>query len=46
MTVFLSILKEEKKGTTIAGKPNVASVEEKTADDEPFIYATKQVLSL
>lgn len=46
MMIFLSIFKEEKKRTTIAGKLNVAPVEEKTVDDEPFIYATKQVFYL
>ncbi|XP_057776534.1 pre-mRNA-processing protein 40A isoform X2 [Salvia miltiorrhiza] len=33
---------EEKKETAVAGKMNVAPVEEKTVDDEPVIYATKQ----
>ncbi|KAH6785058.1 hypothetical protein C2S51_037513 [Perilla frutescens var. frutescens] len=33
---------EEKKGTAIAGQMNVAPVEEKTVDDEPVVYATKQ----
>ncbi|KAL1534229.1 pre-mRNA-processing protein 40A-like [Salvia divinorum] len=33
---------EEKRETAVAGKTNAAPVEEKTADDEPFLYATKQ----
>ncbi|KAG6425118.1 hypothetical protein SASPL_115542 [Salvia splendens] len=33
---------EEKKEIAVAAKTNVAPVEEKTVDDEPVIYATKQ----
>ncbi|KAL1564714.1 pre-mRNA-processing protein 40A-like [Salvia divinorum] len=33
---------EEKKEIAVAAKINVAPVEEKTMDDEPIIYATKQ----
>ncbi|KAL0322978.1 UNVERIFIED_CONTAM: Pre-processing protein 40A [Sesamum angustifolium] len=33
---------EAKRGIAVAGKINVIQVEEKTTDDEPIIYATKQ----
>ncbi|GFP87572.1 pre-mRNA-processing protein 40a [Phtheirospermum japonicum] len=33
---------DEKKGIAVAGKLNVKPVEEKSVDDEPYIYATKQ----
>ncbi|KAI3460132.1 hypothetical protein Pfo_016795 [Paulownia fortunei] len=35
-------IEEEKKGTAVAGKMNATPVEEKTMDDEPIVYATKQ----
>lgn len=35
--------KEEKKGVAVDEKMNVMPVEEKTLDDEPIVYATKQV---
>ncbi|KAK6130757.1 hypothetical protein DH2020_035497 [Rehmannia glutinosa] len=33
---------DEKNGMAVAGKLNVTPVEEKTMDDEPVVYATKQ----
>ncbi|KAG6409219.1 hypothetical protein SASPL_132253 [Salvia splendens] len=33
---------EKKRETAVAGKMNAAPVEEKTTEDEPFLYATKQ----
>ncbi|KAL0368921.1 UNVERIFIED_CONTAM: Pre-processing protein 40A [Sesamum calycinum] len=35
-------IEEAKRGIAVAGKINVIQVEEKTTDDEPIIYATKQ----
>ncbi|CAN4084814.1 unnamed protein product [Withania somnifera] len=35
-------IEEAKKGMAVAGKINVVSAEEKSADEEPFLYATKQ----
>ncbi|XP_042492761.1 pre-mRNA-processing protein 40A-like isoform X2 [Macadamia integrifolia] len=35
-------LEEAKKGMAGAGKINITPMEEKTVDDEPFVYATKQ----
>ncbi|KAK4434333.1 Pre-processing protein 40A [Sesamum alatum] len=35
-------IEEAKRGMAVAGKINVTPVEEKTTDDEPIIYATKQ----
>ncbi|XP_075496106.1 pre-mRNA-processing protein 40A isoform X2 [Primulina tabacum] len=35
-------IEEAKRGMAVAGKINVTSVEEKTEDEEPLIYANKQ----
>lgn len=35
-------IEEAKKGMAVAGKINVVPAEEKSADEEPFLYATKQ----
>ncbi|KAJ8533203.1 hypothetical protein K7X08_016092 [Anisodus acutangulus] len=35
-------IEEAKKGMAVTGKINVVLAEEKPADDEPFLYATKQ----
>ncbi|MCE0482049.1 hypothetical protein HAX54_040383 [Datura stramonium] len=35
-------IEEAKKGMAVAGKINVVPSEEKSADEEPFLYATKQ----
>lgn len=35
-------IEEAKKGMAVAGKINVVPTEEKSADEEPFLYATKQ----
>lgn len=38
-----SFWQEAKKGMAVAGKVNVTPAEEKTLDDEPLVYASKQV---
>ncbi|XP_017701078.1 pre-mRNA-processing protein 40A-like isoform X3 [Phoenix dactylifera] len=35
-------LEEAKKGMPVTGRSNAASLEEKTIDEEPFVYANKQ----
>lgn len=35
-------IEEAKKGMAVAGKVNVTPLEEKTVEDEPFLYANKQ----
>nr|XP_009765765.1 PREDICTED: pre-mRNA-processing protein 40A isoform X2 [Nicotiana sylvestris] len=35
-------IEEAKKGMAVAGKVNVVPAEEKTTEEEPFLYATKQ----
>ncbi|KAJ8762609.1 hypothetical protein K2173_008048 [Erythroxylum novogranatense] len=39
---FNQDLEEARKGTVEAGKTNLASLEEKTSDDEPLVFANKQ----
>lgn len=41
--VICCYLQEAKKGMATAGKVNVTPVEEKVPDDEPLVYANKQV---
>ena len=38
-------LQEAKKGMAVAGKVNVTPLEERTVDDEPLVYPSKQVLT-
>lgn len=38
-----SFWQEAKKGMAVAGKVNATPAEEKTLDDEPLVYASKQV---
>ena len=40
-----SFWQEAKKGMAVAGKVNVTPSEEKAIDDEPLVYASKQVLT-
>ncbi|KAK6116019.1 hypothetical protein DH2020_008288 [Rehmannia glutinosa] len=42
MEIPSSQVEDEKNGMAVAGKLNVTPVEEKTMDDEPVVYATKQ----
>lgn len=42
----ISLWQEAKRGMAVAGKVNVTPSEEKTVDEEPLVYASKQVCIL